>query len=123
MKINRCLLFLVVGLVLSLIFPIHSFAGMPKPTQTKYLKTTGAGFSIDQRAGALFYALSFKVREKLKSPLFVKIQFENPGDENTPFLKKTILFPKQKVLRTESPTFKKIKNTSGIRFKSFVVFC
>lgn len=113
MKTKKCLLFFVVGLVLSFILPISVFAGMPEPTKTKYLKTVGAGFSIDRSAGALYYAMNYQIKENLKSPMYVSIQFQNPGNENAPFILNAILKPNQKVFRIESPTFKKIKNKNS----------
>jgi len=110
MKTNKYLPIFFVGLVLSFISPISLSAGMPEATTTKYLKTVGAGFSIDRNAGALYYAMNYQIRENLESPLYVTIQFQNPGNENAPFLIKAVLKPKQKDFGVESPTFKKIKN-------------
>jgi len=110
MKTNKCLLLFIAGLVLSFILPISLFAGMPKATKTKYLKTVGAGFSIDRNAGAVYYSMNYQITEILQSPLYVTVQFQNPSNESAPFLLNAILKPKQKAFRIESPTFKKIKN-------------
>jgi hypothetical protein len=101
---------LITSFVLSVIFSTPAFAGPTGPTKTEYLITIGAGFSIDRSAGGLYYAMSYQIRKNLKAPLYVSIQYQNPNNSDSPFIRDAIFKPKQKVFRTESPAFKAIKN-------------
>lgn len=101
---------LATGFIFSILLSTFVFAGPAGPTKTEYLKTTGAGFSIDPSAAALYYSMSYQIRKNLKAPLYVSIQYQNPENSGKPFVQSAIFKPKQKVFRTESPTFKRIKN-------------
>jgi hypothetical protein len=110
MKTQKRLVTLITGITLALILSTSVFAGPTGPTKTEYLKTTSAGFSIDRSAGGLYYAMSFQIRKNLKAPLYVSVQYQNPNNSDSPFIRNAKFTPKQKVFRTESPAFKEIKN-------------
>lgn len=56
------------------------------------------------------YAMTFAVREKLATPLYATIAFENPENRGSPFLLELTVEPGQSQLLAQSPTFTRIKN-------------
>ena len=69
-------------LTAALIPVVHS-ASQPRPTKSKYLLTTAAGFVLEPNLGAQ-YNLSFLLRAFPLPDLYVVGTFENPEDPSTP---------------------------------------
>jgi len=117
MGLRKRYIILVGCLILLLVWSTPLFGGMPGPAETEYLKTTGAGFNIDGKSRALFYTMSYQIKKTIQAPLHVSIFFQNPENSKAPFVESAVLRPNQKILRAESPAFKRIKNKTSYMVK------
>ena len=61
-------------------------AKAPRPVESEWLVTTGAGFKVDgdvpHHEGRLRYLLQFRLRKPVTEILYVTVDFENPQDRN-----------------------------------------
>jgi hypothetical protein len=95
--------------MLTLVASLCLAASPQKPSKTKYLLTTVAGFMMTEESGAA-YSMAYEVREKLPAQVFVVATFENPEAPKEP-LKRDFEIPADaKSIKVESPGIHKIRN-------------
>ena len=89
--------------------PVSLAQSPPRPAKSKYLVTEGGGFMMKRGEGVM-YAMTFSVREKLASPLYATVTFENPENRKSPFVLDLTVEPGQSEILARSPGIKRIKN-------------
>ena len=111
---------LKVAFCIALLFLISAGEGLaqPRPAESKYLITEGAGF-ITGGEGGVMYAVDFSVRERLPGTVYAQIVFENPQDRKAPFIVDVVIEAGEDLISAESPAIKRIKN--GKRYRVEVV--
>jgi hypothetical protein len=95
--------------MLPLIASLCLAASPQKPTKSKYLLTTVAGFSMTDTDGAT-YSMAYEVREQLPAQVFVVALFENPEAPKTPLRKEFEVPADAKRIQVQSPGIHVIRN-------------
>lgn len=80
----------------------------PRPRESKFLKTEHAGFVVLEKGAA--YYLHARVIQPRSSPIYIRVEYENPRDNGQPFVNDMELPPSRTSLTFSSPDV-----VSGIR--------
>jgi hypothetical protein len=96
-------------LILPLITSLCLAASPQKPTKTKYLLSTVAGFTMTETDGAV-YSMAYEVREPLPAQVFVVVLFENPEAPKSPLRRELEVPADANVIQVQSPGIRVIRN-------------
>ena len=80
----------------------------PRPAQSEYLTTEGAGFIFGN--GEAKYAMTHSVRKPFATPVFATVVFENPLDRGSRLRTDVDISPGQKEILARSPGMPKVRN-------------
>ena len=108
----------LLALLLSVCIPAGA-ASSPKPAKSKYLVTTGAGFTFAPDQGVR-YGMSYMLRSFPLPDLYVVSIFENPEDPGLPLQVETKVEAGRNEFTLDSPFFRKIRNNSLYTVNLFI---
>ena len=103
------IIILIVALTLSAcaLTPISTQLNSPlAPVSSEYLTTLFGGFLLN--SGKPMYAMTYKIIKPLPSDITLRVLFENPEENNTPFV--TQVVPKEDEILVQSKPMEVIEN-------------